>query len=167
MKIVNMMLLLLCLNSGMITANSVDDVQIGMDISKFLKDKSEMYEVKEETISQEGYESTIFNVYEDSTLVYAVEPQESEAGKNQVWRIWLYSDKFKTELELGVGNTLGDLREKYTVEEILTGEGNVAVRVKEIAVSFLLDTSQIPKEWWYNMDLAELADAILIDLIII
>ncbi|WP_299892342.1 hypothetical protein [uncultured Lacinutrix sp.] len=164
MKILNIIILFLFVNSGIIGNDSVDSVKIGMDISKFLESKSGIYEVKEETISLEGDDYSIFNVYENTELIYAVEPEETV---KKVWRIWLYSKKFKTDLGIGVGNTLGDLKEKYTVEEISTGEGNVAVIVKEIEVSFLLDTSQIPREWWNEIKMEELENDLPIGLIII
>ena len=135
-----------------------------MDISEFLESKSGIYDVKEETISLEGDDYPIFNVYENSELIYAVEPEETE---KKVWRIWLYSKKFKTDLGIGIGNTLGDLKEKYTVSEVITGEGNVSVIVKEIDVSFLLDTSRIPLGWWNEVKMEELENDLPIDLIII
>ena len=164
MKILTIISLFLVLNSGIIENDCVDNVKIGMDISEFLKNKSNIYNVKNETISLEGDENTIYNVYNNSELIYAVEPNET--GK-KVWRIWLYGKDFKTEFGIGVGNTLGDLKEKYKIQEIITGEGNVAVIVKEIKVSFLLNTSEIPKDWWDEMKMDELKNDLSIELIII
>ena len=164
MKILTIIILFLFINSGFIKNDSVDGVIIGMDIAEFLESKSEIYKVKEETINLEGDDYPIFNVYENSELIYAVEPDEKE---KKVWRIWLYEKRFKTDLGVGVGNTLGDLRDKYTLEEMSTAEGSVVISVKEIEVSFLLDTSQISKEWWNEIKIEELENDVLIDLIII
>ena len=78
MKILTIIALFLFINSGIIENDCVDNVKIGMDISKFLESKREIYKVKEETISLEGDDYAIFNVYENSELIYAVEPDETE-----------------------------------------------------------------------------------------
>ena len=164
MKILTIITLFLFINSGIIENDCVDNVKIGMDISEFLESKSAIYKVKEETINLEGDDYPIFNVYENSELIYAVEPDETE---KTVWRIWLYGKKFKTDIGIGIGNTLGDLKEKYTVSEMSTAEGNVVIFVKEIEVGFLLDTSQIPREWWNEIKMEELKNNLQIGLIII
>jgi hypothetical protein len=43
---------------------------------------------------------------------------------------------YRKEFTLSVGNTLGDLRKQYTLTDLITGEGRVAVLVKEIDISF-------------------------------
>lgn len=164
MKILNLIILLLFVNYGFIENDSVDNVKIGMKISDFLKSKNEEYNVKKETINLEGDDYPIFNVYENSELIYAVEPDEKG---EKVWRIWLYGQKFKTELGIGVGNTLGDLKNKYTIDDISTAEGSVFVLVKEIEVGFELDGSKIPREWWNEIKFEELENDLLISLILI
>jgi hypothetical protein len=164
MKILTIIALFLFINSGIIENDCVDNVKIGMDISEFLESKNGIYKVKEETINLEGDDYPIFNVYENSELIYAVEPDETE---KKVWRIWLYGGKFKTDIGIGVGNTLGDLKEKYTITEMSTAEGSVVISVKEIEVGFDLDTSQIPREWWNEIKMEELKNDLPITLIII
>ena len=164
MKILNLIILLLFVNYGFIENDSVDNVKIGMKISDFLKSKNEEYNVKKETINLEGDDYPIFNVYENSELIYAVEPDEKG---EKVWRIWLYGQKFKTELGIGVGNTLGDLKNKYTIDDMSTAEGSVFILVKEIEVGFELDGSKIPREWWNEIKFEELENDLLISLILI
>ncbi|ULC58639.1 hypothetical protein MBM09_11990 [Flaviramulus sp. BrNp1-15] len=164
MKILTIFTLFLFINSGIIENNCVDNVKIGMDISEFLESKREIYKVKEETINLEGDDYPIFNVYENSELIYAVEPDENG---EKVWRIWLYGQKFKTELGIGIGNTLVDLKNKYTIDDISTAEGSLFILVKEIEVGFELDGSKIPREWWNEMKLEELKNDLPISLIII
>jgi hypothetical protein len=74
---------------------------------------------------------------------------------------------YRKEFTLSVGNTLGDLRKQYTLTDLITGEGRVAVLVKEIDISFLLDVSRISDAWWSNPSLSELSNNLRIDLIII
>lgn len=148
----------------MIENDCVDNVKIGMKISDFLESKNIAYNVKKETISLEGDDYPIFNVYQNSELIYVVEPDEKG---EKVWRIWLYGQKFKTELGIGVGNTLADLKNKYTIDDIIAAEGSVFVLVKEIEVSFELDGSKIPREWWNEMKVEELQNNLPLSLIII
>ena len=164
MRILTIISLFLFINSGIIENDCVDDVKIGMKTSEFLKSKSTVYNVKEETISLEGDDYPIFNVYENSEIIYAVEPDDKG---EKVWRIWLYGQKFKTDSGIGVGNTLGDLRNKYTITDISTAEGSIVILVNEIEVGFDLNVSQVDRKWWDEIKLEELNDNILIDLIII
>ena len=97
-------------------------------------------------------------------MIYAVEPDEKG---EKVWRIWLYGKRFKTELGIGVGNTLADLKNKYTIDDMSTAEGAVFILVKEIEVGFELDGSKISREWWNEMKLEELKNDLPISLIII
>ncbi|WP_431162768.1 hypothetical protein [Flagellimonas beolgyonensis] len=164
MKFAPILILLLFANSNIIKNDSVDEVKLGMDISDFLNTKSPLYQIKKETLNLEGDDYPIFNVYENSELIYAVEPNENG---EKVWRIWLYGQRFKTDSGIGVGNTLGDLRNEYTISDISTAEGSIVVFVNEIEVGFDLRVSQVDIEWWNNMNLEELNDNIKIDLIII
>lgn len=164
MKIASIFILFLLASSQIIKNDSVDDVTLGMEISEFLKTKSPVYEIKEETISLEGDDFPIFNVYENSALIYAVEPDEKV---EKVWRVWIYGRKFKTDSGIGVGNTLGDLRNNYTITDMSTAEGSIVILVNEIEVAFDLKVSQVDIEWWKEMRLEDLEDNIQIDLIII
>jgi len=164
MKILNIILLFLFVSSGIIENDCVDKVKIGMKISEFLNTKHDTYNIKKETISLEGDDFPIFNVYDNSELIYAVEPDESE---NKVWRIWLYGKKFKTEAGIGIGNTLGDLKKKYTITDMSTAEGSVFILVKEIEVGFELDGSKIPRDWWNEIKFEDLKNDLPISLIII
>ena len=164
MKLLKLILVTLLINSGLIENDCVDNVKIGMEISDFLKSKNKVYNIKEEIISLEGDDYPIYNVYNNSELIYAVEP---DVKGEKVWRIWLYEPKFKTKLGIGVGNTLRELKNKYTVDTITTAEGRVFVLVKEIDISFELDGSKIPREWWDEINLEELNMDIPISLIII
>lgn len=149
--------------SSSIKTNSVDGISIGMDIDTFFDLKKDDYIIKKSINNIEGDDFVIYNVYSNFEIIYAIEPDDN----NEVWRIWLYGKEFKTDLGIGVGNTLGDLREMYSVIDFETGEGNVAIFIKELNVSFLLNTKQIPSTWWNNMSLEKLNDNILINLIIV
>ena len=165
MKIFFVLVSILLFTNDIIKTDSIDGVKIGMSIQEFLKLKKENRIVKKEKISLEGDDYDIYNVYKDKKILYGVEPQcEKECN---VWRIWVYSKDFKTKENIGIGNKLGDLKKKYTISEFITGEGRVAILVKEINISFLLDSSRIPDSWWSNQSLENLNDELKIVVIII
>ena len=131
-------------------------------MSSFLSSNKSLYEIKEDLISLEGDDYQIFNVFISSKLEFAVEPDN---GK--VWRIWVYGEKFKTEKDIGVGNSLGDIRSKYSIDYISIVEGNVVVSVKEISVTFILENADIPKNWWKEEHFKELSNEVRISQIIV
>lgn len=74
-----------------------------------------------------------------------------EIGWRKDWiarRINVYDKRFKTDKDVGVGSTLGDIRKSYKVDWIKPGEGAFCARVEEIKVSFALDIIEIPHEWY-------------------
>lgn len=164
MKIFIVIALFLFVNPKVIESDGVDNVKIGMDVSEFLENKSKIYNVKEKKVNFEGDVYLVFNVYENSELIYMVEPDEPD---KKVWRIQVYGKKFKTDIGIGVGNTLEDLKEKYTITEISTEEGNLIVFVEGIDVGFSLNTSEIPTEWWDKRNMEDLQNNLKIELIII
>lgn len=157
---------MLFLSSNVINSDSIDGVKIGMPIAEFLKISNERDTVKKEQIQQEGENYDIYNVYRNNKIVYVVEP---DCGTDcNVWRIWIYGEDFKTKEDIGVGNTLADLKKTYTIKELSTeGEGRVAIFVNEINISFILDPNKIAESWWANQTIAGLNDELVIEMIII
>lgn len=152
-------------NQGIITSNSLDEIKIGMLIDDFYRFTDTSLTIKKESIKLEGDLYDIYNVYSKDTLVFAVEPDCEDICK--IWRIWLYSPHYKTMEGIGVGNTLGDLKEKYTIKSFNSEEGSVSVSVEQIDLGFQMDSKNIPDTWWSNQSLKGLSDSLKIDLIII
>ncbi len=65
-----------------------------------------------------------------------------------VGRITVYDSRFKTDKGVGVGSTLGEIRRNYKVDWIGFGEGPLFARVEQIGMSFALDYSKPPREWY-------------------
>jgi hypothetical protein len=166
MKILTISLISFLYTAGLIESGSIDGIKIGMSINEFLNIRKEQYIVKKEKIQLEGDEYDIYNVYQNGKKVYAIEPDCEKECK--IWRIWVYGRDFKTKEGIGVGSTLSDLKGKYTIKELsIEGEGGVAIFVKEIDVTFFLDSTKIPETWWTNQNISSLNDQLVIDMIII
>jgi hypothetical protein len=69
----------------------------------------------------------------------------AELGSGQdgltVWRIEIRDPALRTVKDIGVGSTVGQLRSAYRLDSVLSGEGNVVIRVEELSASFKLDQS--------------------------
>jgi hypothetical protein len=66
---------------------------------------------------------------------------ELVAGRNglTVWRVEIRDPGFRTLQNIGVGSTVGQLRSAHRLDAVLSGEGNVVLRVEELSASFVLD----------------------------
>lgn len=166
MKLLMTFLSILFLGPDIIDSGSIGEIKIGMTINDFLKISNAKEIVKKEKIQLEGDSYDIYNIYRNNKIVYAVEPNCEKECK--VWRIWIYGKVFKTKEGIGVGNTLADLKKKYLIKELSTeGEGRVAIFVKEVNITFFLDSSKIPENWWSNQSVNTLSENLEITSIII
>jgi hypothetical protein len=66
--------------------------------------------------------------------------------------ITVQDPQFKTNLGIGVGSSLGEIRRWYKVDWITFGEGPLVARVDQIGVSFALDYSTPSDEWYRTHD---------------
>lgn len=148
-----------------IKSTSLGELEIGSDLEQFLVLTHNNRTIKKEIISLEGDDYDIYNVYQNDRIIFAVEPDCNPSCV--VWRIWINSDIFKTEKGIGIHNTLGDIKKHYKIKGFAVGEGRIAILVEDFDYSFLLDSRQIPDDWWGNQSLDKLNNNIRIDQIII
>jgi hypothetical protein len=76
-----------------------------------------------------------------------------------VGRISVNDPQFKTSLGIGVGSTLGEIRQRYKVDWITFGEGPLVARVEDVGMSFALDYASPPEAWYTTHDPALIPDS--------
>ena len=119
-----------------------------MPLEDALKIAERKYKVVETTISFEGDDYLVYEIFQGSELLLKLEPT---CGKEcYVWRIWIHSDRYKTSKGIGIGSTIADVLNNYTFKHLQT-EGSVrCLFVKEYDVCFDLDSNAFSYEWFIN-----------------
>lgn len=109
----------------------------------------------------EGYFSPSMEVYLSGNSVGpSLETEIRPQGVNfVVGRINVLDSRFRTDREVGVGSTLGEIRKTYHVDWIDYGEGTLFARVEEIGMSFQLDYGNPPAEWQQTHDQTLIPDS--------
>lgn len=153
--------------SGYIKPDAVDGVHLGMPINKAISvvDSRINLEIKKETESIEGEEYTVYNVYSIDTLMYQIDIEGRDTS--YVSRIKIYTDRWKTQKGIGVGNTLKDLREVYTLLEANTGEGEIVISTKENTIQYVIGFLEVPQSWWSNPKVELLPDDLVIEYVLL
>jgi hypothetical protein len=60
--------------------------------------------------------------------------------------------RFRTDKGVGIGSTLGAVRKAYAVSWIRFGEGPLCANVQDLNMTFELDVTNPPKEWYKTRD---------------
>jgi hypothetical protein len=119
-----------------------------MPLDKALQIAQEKYTVEKNTIFLEGIDYTVYDILLNSELLLKLEPSFNNEGT--LWRIWIYSDRYKTNKGIGVGSTIADVLENYTYDSFLTEGSGHWLKVKETNVGFSLDSKAFTYEWMLN-----------------
>ena len=135
-------------------------VEIGMTIDELYR-KVGRERTKLVDTQAEGFFSPVVEIYlkrepKDAKPALVAEVVTKPPAENAqplfvstfvVGRITVNDPQFKTNVGIGVGSTLGDIRRWYKVDWITFGEGPLFARVEQIGMSFALDYG--PSQEWY------------------
>lgn len=132
----------------------VGGIEIGMPMDSIYRffAKERIYKVY--TYDAKGRHESIQVVDMDGNSPYMVFEPECYDKDNEVctiWRITVRTPKYYTKRSIKVGNTLRELREAYVITSVKWEEGNLVAMAEMLNISFLLDTSKIPKSWYFTM----------------
>lgn len=119
-----------------------------MPLDKALQIAQEKYTVEKNTIFLEGIDYLVYDIFLNAELLLKLEP--SYNNESTLWRIWIYSDRYKTNKGVGVGSTVADVLENYTFDVFLTEGSGHWLKVKELSVGFNLDSKAFTYEWLLN-----------------
>lgn len=132
----------------------VGGIEIGMPMDSIYRFFAKERIFKVYTYDAKGRHESIQVVDTDGDTPYMVFEPECY-GEDQdmctIWRITVRTPKYYTKRSIKVGNTLKELREAYVINEVKWAEGNLVAMAEMLNISFLLDTSKIPKSWYFTM----------------
>jgi hypothetical protein len=103
----------------------------------------------------EGEFTPMLEVYLEGDTNQSIPSLLIEIDKNSDWivgRIKVNDSRFRTDKGIGVGSTLGAIRKAYAVKWIGFGEGPLCANVEDINMTFELDITNPPNEWYKTRD---------------
>jgi hypothetical protein len=119
----------------------VGSVSIGADADTIygeFGDRARLIDLKLEGHLSPALEIRLFGSQLVPSIIAEVAPT---ANRLVVSRIHVLDPSLRTADGIGVGSTYGELRSRYKVDWVGSGEGAVIARVEQLAISFQLDTS--------------------------
>ena len=103
----------------------------------------------------EGMFTPLLGVYLEGDTNKSIPSLLIEIDKNSNWivgNIKVNDARFRTDKGIGVGSTLGAIRKAYAVKWIGFGEGPLCANVEDINMTFELDITNPPNEWYKTHD---------------
>ncbi|WP_273273467.1 hypothetical protein [Maribacter polysiphoniae] len=80
----------------------------------------------------------------------------------KIQNVRINDPRFETEKGIGLNSTFKDIKEKYTIQKIVTSLNNIIIFVKDSDVYFTIDKSQLPESLRYvsspNIDPVQVPD---------
>ena len=67
----------------------------------------------------------------------------------KIQNVRINDPRFKTEKGIGLNSTFKDIKEKYTIQKIVTAINNIVIFVKDSDIYFTIDKSQLPESLRY------------------
>lgn len=143
----------------LITTGKAGRISISMTIDELYKNYDRKL-INLTDLFLEGYFTPALEIYLDKkTDKPSLVVEIGWANGWSVSRINVYDKKFHTEKGIKVGSTLKDLRKNYNIEWISSGETHFCAYVQEIGISFLLDSFDIPLDWYKNREMKLIPDS--------
>jgi len=108
-----------------------------------------------------GFGARNINIFEKGgSHLLTLTPNADSIPKVQNVRI--NDPRFKTDRGIGLNSTFKDIKEKYTIQKIVTSINNIVIFVKDSDVYFTIDKSELPASLRYvsspNIDAVQVPD---------
>ena len=108
------------------------------------RDRAKLVDLQLEGQLSPAFELKMTGAQLSPSLIVEIGPAGTELV---VTRINVIDPALRTAEGIGVGSSYGELRSKYTVDWVGSGEGRVFARVEALGISFQLDTSGSKPLW--------------------
>lgn len=136
---------------------------LGLNIGDTIPEKIEAYKlIKSVKIVEEGDEEPIIKVLENGREVFQLSftyDSENEKFTNKISEILIFSNKFKTNENIGVNSTIEDFIDVYSIYSIWYTyiSNNYIIENENKNIQFLLDEKYyVGKKELYESDMIEL-----------
>ncbi|GAB3203781.1 hypothetical protein ABID22_002020 [Pontibacter aydingkolensis] len=122
----------------------VGDITIGTSIDSLRNQVPAGYTIADTTLTLEGSQST----------AYLLKPQNATKGllieqtcnpDCKVWRINAQHQDFRTPKGISVGSKYSEVQQQHSISTVTLADGGFVAVSKVAGLSFVLDTSQLPK----------------------
>ena len=133
--------------SWVVERGRVGPVSIGAEadsIYSTFRERAKLIDLKLEGHLSPALEIKLFGAQLTASLIAEIGPANDRLV---VTRIHIMDPALRTKEGIGVGSTLEELRSRYRIDWVRSGEGGLFARVEELAASFQLDTSGPMKLW--------------------
>ncbi|WP_205502671.1 hypothetical protein [Rufibacter psychrotolerans] len=122
-------------------------VKIGMPIEE-LKKAYGYNKLREVDHTLEGTTTKAFEVLGERRRPDLLVEQDCAGGACKVYRITVLNPAFKSASGVGIGSTLGQVKQNFSISRVSPGEGKLVAIAEADKMSFVLDMKGIPAERW-------------------
>ena len=141
MLIATLFVLLAAQNLPLVERARVGQVSIGASaeaIAREFGDRVRLIDLNLEGHLSPALEIKLFGTQGAASLIAEIWPSNNQLV---VSRIRVFDPRLRTKEGIGVGSTYADLRSRYSIDWVASGEGDFFARVEPLGISFMLDMS--------------------------
>jgi hypothetical protein len=141
MLIATLTVLLAVQNLPLVERARVGPVSIGAaaePIAREFGDRARLIDMHLEGQFSPAFEIRLFGAQAGASLIAEISPSNNQLV---VTRIRVLDPRLRTKEGIGIGSTYADLRSRYSVDWVASGEGDFFARVESLGISFMLDMS--------------------------